>query len=42
MVLQHAAVNLLDLAHGVLHGILNLKLPKSEKVKPKTIEVTVG
>ena len=23
-------------------GILNLKLPKSEKVKPKTIEVTVG
>ena len=23
-------------------GILNLKLPKSEKVKPKAIEVTVG
>jgi HSP20 family protein len=23
-------------------GVLNLKLPKSEKVKPKAIEVTVG
>jgi HSP20 family protein len=23
-------------------GVLNLQLPKSEKVKPKAIEVTVG